>query len=67
MSSSLIRGKYIIGRVIDIDRVEVIEDGAISTGAPTSYSTGTPITACASVFRCTCTSSRRPTRSGYLD
>ena len=29
MSSSLIRGKYIIGRVIDNDRAEVIEDGAI--------------------------------------
>jgi hypothetical protein len=29
MSSSLIRGKYIIGRVIDKDQAEVIEDGAI--------------------------------------
>ena len=29
MSSSLIRGKYIIGRVIDNNRAEVIEDGAI--------------------------------------
>ena len=29
MSSSLIRGNYIIGRVIDNDRAEVIEDGAI--------------------------------------
>ena len=29
MSSSLIRGKYIIGRVIDNDRAEVIEDGGI--------------------------------------
>ena len=29
MSSSLIRGKYIIGRVIDNDRAELIEDGAI--------------------------------------
>jgi cytosine/adenosine deaminase-related metal-dependent hydrolase len=29
MSSSLIRGKYIIGRVIDNDRAEIIEDGTI--------------------------------------
>ena len=29
MSSSLVRGKYVIGRVIDNDRAEVIEDGAI--------------------------------------
>ena len=29
MSSSLIRGKYIIGRVIDNNRAEVIEEGAI--------------------------------------
>ena len=29
MSSSLIRGKYIIGRVIENDRAEVIENGAI--------------------------------------
>ncbi|NNJ97203.1 MAG: amidohydrolase family protein [Gammaproteobacteria bacterium] len=29
MSSSLIHGKYIIGRVIDNDRAEVIENGAI--------------------------------------
>ena len=29
MSSSLIRGKYIIGRIIDNDRAKVIEDGAI--------------------------------------
>jgi len=29
MSSSLIRGKYIIGQVIDNNRAEVIEEGAI--------------------------------------
>ncbi len=30
MSSSLIRGKYVIGRVINNDPADVIEDGAVS-------------------------------------